>query len=391
MTSIPIGQIMSTFKPIFSLGYAFRAAVDGSARQETAPASLVFDDNIEGGYIDSKQKPAFSEAIANFAKSHLDMVLVDRSNLAATALASTYYPVRDDELIQWDQPLFDSDGFPHSLVAMNALDVVTRCSISFAVWNRKTGACKMPDTHGYTIGNTPMSNATRALRREEVLQTLRSNPVMFEQDKRELAQRLASIPMPPTQAKPSEGLSVPLQLHQTGDMADVILLEPIANQWQWTITQVGLEQEFNRGGPFPDVGSAHQDALAKWSKWGHDPQALDQSPPIVEIKYTPQQIDSMARAFVLGLQQAIGLDDMAQVIQLNKMETDPNICHSHDLCDANMVMAEAQIQVLGFAPDVQSESQTQLWNAAWSSAKAIMNQADLLDLIRQAPGRPVDR
>lgn len=381
---------INTFKPIFSLGYASRDAVDGSPRQETTPAALIFDDHIEGGYIDSKQKPVFAEAIASFAKSHLDLVLVDRSNLAAAALACTYYPVRDDERIQWDQPLFDSDGFPHSLVALNAFNVVTRCSISLIVWDRKTGTCKMPDTDGFTIGTIPMSAETRALRREETLQALRDNTAMTSQDKEELAHRLESIPMNTTpatlqSAEPQAPVSTP------DGAPDVLLLAPVANQWYWTCVQSGRPQESNRGGPFPDIKSAHQDGMAQWSKWGNDPLALDQSPPIVEITYTPDQVASVANAFIAGLQQAIGKDDMAQVIELNRLEADPLACHSHDLCDANMVIADAQEQVLGFAMDKRSESQLNLRDAAWGNARAIMNQSDLMDFLRQAPDRPTDR
>ncbi len=44
----------------------------------------------------------------------------------------------------WHLPLWDTDGFPHALVAKTSIQAVTRCGSGFAVWNARTGALEFP-------------------------------------------------------------------------------------------------------------------------------------------------------------------------------------------------------------------------------------------------------
>lgn len=75
---------------------------------------------------------------------------------------------------------------------------------------------------------------------------------------------------------------------------------------------------------------------------------------------------ALAREFSRLLVQAIGRKKTLKVNRLNKSEADPAICHSHDFCDANMVMLEAH-QNLGIDPG-QSRADVKLWNDAWNLA-----------------------
>ncbi|MBY0466249.1 MAG: hypothetical protein K2W33_15030 [Burkholderiales bacterium] len=65
---------------------------------------------------------------------------------------------------------------------------------------------------------------------------------------------------------------------------------------------------------------------------------------------------------------------MAEVALRNSIETNPAICHSHDFCDANVVMAKVVQNLTGVDPadeGVLANSKIQdLWNQAWSLAKA---------------------
>lgn len=76
----------------------------------------------------------------------------------------------------------------------------------------------------------------------------------------------------------------------------------------------------------------------------------------------------LAKAFSRRLIAEIGEDNWRKVIELNQAEDNPNVCRSHDFCDANQIMLEA-CQELGIEQDVQSERFQALTDAAWSIAK----------------------
>lgn len=82
-----------------------------------------------------------------------------------------------------------------------------------------------------------------------------------------------------------------------------------------------------------------------------------------------EAVKALAVGFAKGLRRTIG-HEVADVVRRNAAETDPGVCHSHDFCDANVVMDRAYKRVLGdsylnFGPKEQD-----LWDAAWDKAKA---------------------
>lgn len=58
----------------------------------------------------------------------------------------------------------------------------------------------------------------------------------------------------------------------------------------------------------------------------------------------------------------------ATVRRRNHVQESETICHSHDFCDANMVMAKAFKQVTGKKYNLKSGDDGQLWNDAWTIA-----------------------
>lgn len=78
----------------------------------------------------------------------------------------------------------------------------------------------------------------------------------------------------------------------------------------------------------------------------------------------------LARAFSVVLLEWLGPDRVAEAAALNDAELNPDVCHTHDFCDANEAMLVAFERVLGREADVQSDDDTALWNAAWDRAKA---------------------
>ena len=91
----------------------------------------------------------------------------DASRPNAEAVAASYYPLTNGEEIDWALPLFDSDGYPHRLVELGGIQVVTRHSFAFVIWDRKSlSMVNNPDGTPLTIGNTPMSPEERERRRQ---------------------------------------------------------------------------------------------------------------------------------------------------------------------------------------------------------------------------------
>lgn len=63
-------------------------------------------------------------------------------------------------------------------------------------------------------------------------------------------------------------------------------------------------------------------------------------------------------------------EQWVEVVSRNADEESPNVCHSHDFCDANMAMAEAWENAFGFDPDVADEEVATRWGEAWNLAMA---------------------
>lgn len=79
----------------------------------------------------------------------------------------------------------------------------------------------------------------------------------------------------------------------------------------------------------------------------------------------PVQAQQVGAAFESLLWQQLGEANYREVAERNHRETDPNICHTHDFCDANQVMMDAFEKVLGREPDIQSPTDMQVFDAAW--------------------------
>lgn len=102
---------------------------------------------------------------------------------------------------------------------------------------------------------------------------------------------------------------------------------------------------------------------------------------------------ALARAFASELRDEIQ-DAIFTVVALNDDEAEPNICHSHDFCDANQVMIDAWAKVAGVecSCDSNNEAETALWNEAWDIAKkAKFSRPVLLALELYHAGHRIDK
>jgi Protein of unknown function DUF262 len=89
---------------------------------------------------------------------------------------------------------------------------------------------------------------------------------------------------------------------------------------------------------------------------------------------SPNGIDEqkLANRFVELLVQELGASTFQEVVEHNAAETNPSVCHSHDFCDANMVMVVAWHETVGRHFEAESERQTAIWSKAWDLAKELM-------------------
>lgn len=83
--------------------------------------------------------------------------------------------------------------------------------------------------------------------------------------------------------------------------------------------------------------------------------------------------ESLAIKFAELLKKEVGLINFAMLKFKNWSEIEPSVCHSHDYCDANMVM-DAAFQSFGIdpLPDIEagmSQEVVDRWNEAWDFAK----------------------
>lgn len=98
----------------------------------------------------------------------------------------------------------------------------------------------------------------------------------------------------------------------------------------------------------------------------------------------PEVIERIALRFCVGMVDHIGWDKMREVARLNRGETDPHACHTHDFVDANVVMAEAFTGVTGreildavqaqYAPGTPYEHDDRIWSASWKLARQMIQK-----------------
>ncbi|WP_281663529.1 hypothetical protein [Paraburkholderia fungorum] len=82
-------------------------------------------------------------------------------------------------------------------------------------------------------------------------------------------------------------------------------------------------------------------------------------------------IEFCAKRFAEVLADWLTPAEQAVVVERNRSQMDPLICHSHDFCDANMAMLDA-LQSVGIISETFSslpEEAMILWCAAWDEAK----------------------
>ena len=89
------------------------------------------------------------------------------------------------------------------------------------------------------------------------------------------------------------------------------------------------------------------------------------------------QAQTLAAEFATRLRWALNADEWAEMCRRNVAETHSAVCHSHDFCDANLVMDAAFKAVTGASIGEREEAgnggmtdaEIELWSDAWTIAK----------------------
>ena len=81
-------------------------------------------------------------------------------------------------------------------------------------------------------------------------------------------------------------------------------------------------------------------------------------------------VQSIVLEFSQSLRSYLTPEQMVEVVQRNRAETHPNICHSHDFCDANMFLHEVFMRHgMDPADEDGMERWGVLWDQSWNLAK----------------------
>ncbi len=155
---------MTQFHAVFSLGYE-QNRLSSTLMPEFRQTSLA-------QRIRPEDKSVFAQLLGEFARSHLGMTLVNRFDSRGAALATTHYPQRQNESIDWSRPLFDSEGFEHTLIDLGGVEVVTKQGFTYCVWDRATGGCRRAEATDLMLSNTPLTPEQRERRAHEAAMAL---------------------------------------------------------------------------------------------------------------------------------------------------------------------------------------------------------------------------
>lgn len=88
-----------------------------------------------------------------------------------------------------------------------------------------------------------------------------------------------------------------------------------------------------------------------------------------------QLVIAVANKFTTLLREELGAETFGEVRRRNRADADLAVCHSHDFCDANMLMHDAIVTVISKRRDYagqplyEADLHDDLWNDAWSLAR----------------------
>ena len=81
-------------------------------------------------------------------------------------------------------------------------------------------------------------------------------------------------------------------------------------------------------------------------------------------------VEALAHEFSEALRSVLSPREMKTVIRRNRKQHCPNICHSHDFCDTNIVLHQVFLRHgMDAADEGGLDRWGDLWDATWNLAK----------------------
>lgn len=106
----------------------------------------------------------------------------------------------------------------------------------------------------------------------------------------------------------------------------------------------------------------------------------------------PFRTPAIARVFAGRIGAELGYGILREIDARNADEANPDVCHSHDFCDANDYMHAAFMEVTGQSPTHTLPTMSEVEHAAWSAAWDYTKKRGFLKLgaIHGNPDNPVE-
>ncbi len=117
-----------------------------------------------------------------------------------------------------------------------------------------------------------------------------------------------------------------------------------------------------------EPGTPEGDRGHHGSAWNTASECVEMAPDALTL---PERI---AAVFAARLFEDLDEDDMARVVARNAAESRPDVCHSHDFCDANVVM-HAAFTAMGVKAPVDCDEAGQLVGPEFERASALWSDA----------------
>lgn len=92
-------------------------------------------------------------------------------------------------------------------------------------------------------------------------------------------------------------------------------------------------------------------------------------PVSVDVTVSPELVRKLSSIFTKSIWQELSNNELERVRELNKLEPETDICHTHDFIDSNVCMITAFKQATGIELDPQNDSHAKLVNGAWNLSK----------------------
>lgn len=159
-------------------------------------------------------------------------------------------------------------------------------------------------------------------------------------------------------------------------LAHDIMLLPVSRRW---LTELADHQKRRAELSQIDNSGEHDD---EWDELSHDLVDLmeridpDHAMPATLTRSNAELV-ALADQFIRDLRDILTPDELELVVTRNRAEPNDDICHSHDICDANEVMAASWKTLFGGEPafvtlgplSLHGDLDMAAWNEAWRIAK----------------------